>query len=235
MCAGSDDEALDLPQVARAASSDARLGTPRDLLRTLRRLGRAVAGAGMRIEEARQTRVAEPQALEGVEALQEVGDTAWVVAGHAGQPLSDAVGRTLEIPAEREHLERLRRDEERRWPELLLGCGVAQCHVRDLVAQHARELVFGVRERQQASRYEDVAARQGKRVRGSVVHDREAVIKAVAGCVAGEAPTDRLDVLVQLPILDQAVLGRGLLRHVPPDSSVVGWRPELRRAAQHRR
>ena len=78
-------------------------------------------------------------------------------------------------------------------------------------------------------------ARQGKGVWGSVVVDREAVIEAVAGRVAGEAPTDCLDVRVQLRILDQAVLGRGLLRHVPSNSSVVGRRPELRRSAHHRR
>ena len=44
--------------------------------------------------------MAEPQPLEAVEARQEVGDAARVVAGHAGQALSDAVGRILELLAE---------------------------------------------------------------------------------------------------------------------------------------
>jgi hypothetical protein len=83
----------------------------------------------------------------------------------------------------------------------LIGA-VAERHVNDLVGQHARQLGFVVRRRDQPGVDESRAARQGERIDALVVHHFERVGELARLRLRGEAGSDGGDVGGQLPVVD---------------------------------
>jgi hypothetical protein len=103
------------------------------------------------------------------------------------EPADDGAERRAHEPGRRRA--EPRQDAERRRARHALH-GVARRDVTDLVAEHARELVLGRGDGEDAARHVDVAARQRERVRLAMIDDVERVVDALERRLGGDALAD---------------------------------------------
>ena len=218
-----DLEPGDPAQQRGARIAERGIALPADLARAHGVGRRALLRARMRVEEGRVARVAELEPRRQREAGQERRHAHRVVAGRGAQDLAALVGFALHLAAVRRELRRAAGQHQRRQAllERLLRRGVPARGVRDLVADHARELVLAVGEREQSARHEDVAARQRERVGLDHVDDVELIVEAAARHAAQQLAPDLVDVGGERGVLEHADLGLHVLRALAADPRVV--------------
>ena len=132
-------------------------------------------------------------------------------------------------PGEVPVLRRLRaedhRDAESEPGELLLAdllYGMARGDMADLVAEHRSHLRFVVEVGENPAGEKDGASRQGEGVDHRVIHDRERPGEIGALRIGSEPLTDRIDVILERLVLNQAHFLRHLLGGLLPHLDFLG-------------
>jgi hypothetical protein len=234
----ADDEAFEAAQVGRAVLRHSGLSRPPEVLRARRGRGGALARRRVRVEEAGHARAAGEQALDIVEAPKEVVHAGGVVARGRRHRLAAAIGFPLLIAAVGRQIHRVRQRHRERIlaaRDLLARRGVTRGRVHDLVREHVRELVLGVREHEQPARDVDDAARQRERVRRPLIDDAERILERARGRVREQALADRLDERLHLRVAHQSERGGDLALALFARALVVVLGREHDRAARRGR
>ena len=106
---------------------------------------------------------------------------------------------------------------------MLCRC-LAWGNVRDLVRQHAGQLVFVARGFDEAGVYADVAAGKRKRVDRRILDDEEAETVSVFVGLGRHAAADVVDVLVDERIVDHPAVGTDARHELAAELGFLGTR-----------